>query len=182
MSELSDISTENARTAGSPTDNTMMHGVTEKTATSASFSEQVKSTLGKFFPFTMGLGTGDKIDTQEGEEGNEKFDDFEPQVSPNSSTHENEASTNMETGYSYHFGVVRTINTSFDGIEQSREFMTKTILEVQPGKNRNTGSSITPAEPAADYEETSRQRGKTRVSTTIKLPETNRVTPPLRTP
>ena len=139
MSELSDISTENARTAGSPTDNTMMHGVTEKTATSASFSEQVKSTLGKFFPFTMGLGTGDKIDTQEGEEGNEKFDDFEPQVSPNSSTHENEASTNMETGYSYHFGVVRTINTSFDGIEQSREFMTKTILEVQPGKNRNTG-------------------------------------------
>ena len=38
--------------------------------------------------------------------------------------------------------------------------MTKTIWEVQPGKNRNTGSSITPAEPAADYEETSRQRGK----------------------
>ena len=130
----------------------------------------------------MGLGTGDKIDTQEGEEGNEKFDDFEPQVSLNSSTHEKEASTNMETGYSYHFGVVRTINTSFDGKEQSREFMTKTIWEVQPGKNRNTGSSITPAEPAADYEETSRQRGKTRVSTTIKLPETNRVTPPLRTP
>ena len=36
----------------------------------------------------MGLGTGDKVDTQEEEEGNEKFDGFEPQVSLNSSTHE----------------------------------------------------------------------------------------------
>ena len=134
----------------------MMHGLTEKTATSASFSEQVKSTLGKFFPFTLGLGTGDKVDTQEEEEGNQKFDYFEPQVSLNSSTHENEASLNMETGYSYYFGVVRTINKSFDGIEQSGEFMTMTNLEVQPGKNRNTGSSIRPAESAADYEETSR--------------------------
>ena len=108
MSELSDISTDSAATAGSPTDNTMMDGVTEKTATSSSFSEQVKSTLG-FFPFTMGLGTGDRVDTHEEEEGNEKIDEFEPQVSLNSSTHENEASTNIETGYSYHFGVVRTI-------------------------------------------------------------------------
>ena len=181
MSELSDISTDSAATAGSPTDNTMMHGVTEKTATSSSFSEQVKSTLG-FFPFTMGLGTGDKVDTQEEEESNEKFDDFESQVSLNSSTHENEASTNIETGYSYHFGVVRTINKSIDGIEQSREFMTMTNSEVQPGKNTNTRSSITPAGPVADYEETSRQRGKTRVSTTTKLLETKRVTPPLRTP
>ena len=156
MSELSDISTDSAATAGSPTDKTMMHGVTKITATSSSFSEQVKSTLGKFFPFTMGLGTDDKVDTQEEEEGNAKFDDFEPQLSLNSSTHENEASTNMETGYSYNFGVIRTINKSIDGIEQSREFMTMTNSEVQPGKNRNTGSSITPAEPAADYEETSR--------------------------
>ena len=138
--------------------------------------------MGKFLPFTMGLGTGDKVDTQEEEEGNKKFDYFEPQVSLNSSTHENEASLNMETGYSYYFGVVRTINKSFDGIEQSGEFMTMTNLEVQPGKNSNTGSSITPAESAADYEETSIQRGKTQVSTTTKLPETNTVTPPLRTP
>ena len=156
MSELSDISMNSAATAGSPTDKTMMHGVTEITATSSSFSEQVKSTWGKFFPFTMGLGTDDKVDTQEEEEGNAKFDDFEPQLSLNSSTHENEASTNMETGYSYHFGVVRTINKRIDGIEQSREFMTMTNSEVQTGKNRNTGSSITPAEPAADYEETSK--------------------------
>ena len=104
----------------------------------------------------MGLGTGDKVDTQEEEEGNKKFDYFEPQVSLNSSTHENEASLNMETGYSYYFGVVRTINKSFDGIEQSGEFMTMTNLEVQPGKNTNTRSSITPAGPVADYEETSK--------------------------
>ena len=40
MSELSDISTENVATTRSPTDNTMMHGVTEKPATSSSFSEK----------------------------------------------------------------------------------------------------------------------------------------------
>ena len=42
MSELSDISTENVATRRSPTDNTMMAGVTEKQATSSSFSERVK--------------------------------------------------------------------------------------------------------------------------------------------
>ena len=65
MSELSDISTENVATTRSPTDNTMMHGVTEKPATSSSFSERVKNTLGNFFPFTMGAGTGDEAETQE---------------------------------------------------------------------------------------------------------------------
>ena len=40
MSELPDISTENVATTISPTDNTMMHGVTEKPATSSSFSEK----------------------------------------------------------------------------------------------------------------------------------------------
>ena len=39
MSELSDISTERTATSGSPTDNTMMHGVREKAVTSSSFSE-----------------------------------------------------------------------------------------------------------------------------------------------
>ena len=34
------------------------------------------------------------------EEDNEEVDDIESQVSLTSSTHENEASTNMETGYS----------------------------------------------------------------------------------
>ena len=57
-SELSGISTENVATTRSPTDNTMMHGATEKPATSSSFSEKVKNTLGIFFAFTMGTGTG----------------------------------------------------------------------------------------------------------------------------
>ena len=65
MSELSDFSTENVATTRSPTDNTMMHGVTEKPATTSSFSERVKNTLGSFFPFTMGTGTGDEAETQE---------------------------------------------------------------------------------------------------------------------
>ena len=65
MSELSDISTENVATTKSPTDNTMMHGVTEKQATSSSFSERVKNTSGNFFPFTMGTGTGDEAEAQE---------------------------------------------------------------------------------------------------------------------
>ena len=44
MSELSDISTENVATTRSPKDNTLMLGVTEKPATSSSFSERVKNT------------------------------------------------------------------------------------------------------------------------------------------
>ena len=45
MSELSDISTEIVATRRSPTDNTMMTGVTENQATSSSFSERVKNIL-----------------------------------------------------------------------------------------------------------------------------------------
>ena len=40
------ISTEIVATRRSPTDNTMMAGVTEKQATSSSFSERVKNTFG----------------------------------------------------------------------------------------------------------------------------------------
>ena len=68
MSELSDISTENAETTRSPTDNTMMHEVTKKPATSSSFSERVKNTLRNFFSITMGMGTGDEAETREEEE------------------------------------------------------------------------------------------------------------------
>ena len=39
---LSDISTENVATTRSFNDNTMMHGATEKPATSPSFSERLK--------------------------------------------------------------------------------------------------------------------------------------------
>ena len=75
MSELSDISTENEATTRSPADNTMMVGMTEKQATSSSFSEIVKNTVGNFFPFFMGTGTGDEAETQEKEEDEERQDD-----------------------------------------------------------------------------------------------------------
>ena len=71
MSELSDISTEIVATRRSPTDNTMMAGVTEKQATSSSFSERVKNTFGNIFSFAMGVGTGEEGDSQEGEEDDE---------------------------------------------------------------------------------------------------------------
>ena len=56
MFELSDISIENPADGGSPFDNNMMHGVTEKTASSSSFSERVKNNSGKFFSVYYGNG------------------------------------------------------------------------------------------------------------------------------
>ena len=91
MSELSDNSTENVATTRSPTDNTRMHGMTEKPATSSSFSERLKNILGNFFPFTMGTGTGNAAETQEEEEDDDEQDDFGSQVSLNSSSQENDA-------------------------------------------------------------------------------------------
>ena len=115
MSELSDISTGNVATASSPTDNTMLHGVTEKPATSSSFSERVKNTLGNLFPFTMGAGTGDEAKTQEEEEDDDEQDDFESQISLNSSTQENDAYTNSETGSTDPFGKVRKTSKTANG-------------------------------------------------------------------
>ena len=57
-----------------------------------------------------------------------------------------------------------------------------TNSEMRTGKNRNTGLCNPPADPEVDHEKTSRQKIKTRVSTRIKLPGTDRVTPPLLTP
>ena len=57
-----------------------------------------------------------------------------------------------------------------------------TNSELEHGKNRNTGLCNPPADPEADYEETSKQRNKTRVSTSTNLPGTNRVAPPLLMP
>ena len=56
MSNLSDIPTKNLATTRSPTDNTMMLDVTEKPATSSSFSERVKNTFGNFFSIYHGNG------------------------------------------------------------------------------------------------------------------------------
>ena len=121
MSELSYISTENIATKRSPTDNNMMHGVTEKTATSSLFSERLKNTLGNFFRFTMGTGTGDEVETQEEEEDGDEQDDFGSQLSLNSSTHESGAPNNKETDTSDRFGVVRTINKTIDGSHQRNQ-------------------------------------------------------------
>ena len=96
MWELSDISTEVVVTRRSPTDNTMMLGVTEKPATSSSFSERVKNTFGNFFSFTMGTGTGNEAETQEEEEDVDQQVDFGSRVSLKSSTQENEAYTDAQ--------------------------------------------------------------------------------------
>ena len=115
MSELSDISTENVATTRSPTDNTMMHSVTEKLETSSSLSERVKNTSGNFFPFTMGTGTVNEVENQEEEEDDDEQDDFGSQVSLNSSTQENDAYTDRETGSMDQFGVVRKISKTTNG-------------------------------------------------------------------
>ena len=120
-----------------------MHGVTGKTATSTSFSERVKNTLGNFFPFTLGSGTGDEVETQKEEEDDVEQDDLISQLSLNSSTHESGAPTNRETGSSDQFGEVRTMNKTIYSSQQSREFVAITNSEGQTGKNRNTGPSNT---------------------------------------
>ena len=186
MSELSDISTENVATTRSPTDNTMMHGVTEKPAKSSSFSERVKNTLRNFFSFTMGTGTGDEAETQKEEEDDDEQDDFGSQTSLGSSTQVNDSNTIEENGSTDRFGVVRTKSKTTNGSNQSRIFVTMTRSEVRPGKNRNAGPCNPPADPEADpeadYEERLMQRIKTRVSTSTKLPGTDRMTPPFVTP
>ena len=68
VSELSDLSTEIVATRRSPTDNTIMAGVTEKQTTSSSFSERIKKIFGNIFPFFMGVGTGNEGESQEEEE------------------------------------------------------------------------------------------------------------------
>ena len=177
MSELTDISTENVATTRSPTDNTMMVGVTGKLAASSSFSERMKNTLGIFFPFTVGTSTGDEAETQEEKKDDDEQDDFGSQVSLNSSTQENDAYTERGTGTIDQFGVVRTISKT-----TKRDFVNMTNSELRTGESRNTGLSNAPADTEVDKEKTSRQRVKARLSTSAKLPGIDRVTPPLVTP
>ena len=181
MSELSDISTEIAATRRSPTDNTMMTGGTEKQTTSSSFSERMKNTLGNIFPFTMGGGTGNEGESQE-EEDEEEQVEFESQGSLNSSTQENEAHVEKETGTMDKFGVMRTISKEVNTPGQSRGFAIMPNSEPQTGESRNRGLGNALADPEVDNEKTSRQRVKARISTSTKLPGTDRVTPPLVTP
>ena len=182
MSELFDISTEIVATRRSPTDNTMMAGGTEKQTTSSSFSERMRNTLGNIFPFTMGVGTGNEGESQEEEEDEEEQVDFGSQVSLNSSTQENEAYVERETGTMDKFGVVRTISKEVNTPGQSRGFAIMTNSEPRTGESRNKGLGNALADPEVDNEKTSRQRVKARISTSTKLPGTDRVTPPLVTP
>ena len=182
MSELSDISTEIVAARRSPTDNTMMAGVTEKQTTSSSFSERMKNTFGIIFPFTMGVGTGKEGESQEEEEDKDEQVDFGSQVSLNSSSQENEAYVERETGTKDKFGVVRTISKDSNTPGQSRGFASMTNSETRTGENRNKGISNASADPEVDNEKTSRQRIKARISTSTKLPGIYRVTPPLVTP
>ena len=176
MSELSDISTEIVATRRSPTD------LAEKQATSSSFSERLKNTLGNIFPFTMGVGTGDEGESQEEEEDDAEQVNFGSRVSLNSSTQENEAYTDRGTGTMDQFGVVRTISKTTNTSGQSRDFVSVTNSETRTGENRNIGLSNASADPEVDNEKTSRQRIKARISTSTKLPGIDRVTPPLLKP
>ena len=181
MSELSDISTEIVATRKSPTDNTMMAGGTEKQTTTSSFSERMRNTLGNIFLFTMGGGAENEVESQE-EEDEEEQVDFGSQFSLNSSTQENEAYVGRETGTGDKFGVVRTISKEVNTPGQSRYFAIMTNSELQTGESRNRGLGNALADPEVDNEKTSRQRVKARISTSTKLPGTDRVTPPLVAP
>ena len=181
MSELSDISTEIVVTRRSPTDNTMMAGGTEKQTTSSSFSERMRNTLGNIFPFTIGGGAGNEGESQE-EEDEEEQGDFGSQVSLNSLTQENEAYVGRETGTMGKFGVVTTISKEANTPGQTKDFLILTSSELQAGESRNRGLGNALADPEVDNEKTTRQRVKARISTSTKLPGTDRVTPPLVTP
>ena len=142
MSELSDISTEIVTTRRSSSDNTMMAGVTEKQATSSSFSERVKNTFGNIFPFT---NIDDEGECQEEKEDDDEQVDFGSRVSLNSSTQENEAYTERGTGTKDQFGLVKTIIKTTNISGQSGVFVTMTNSEKRTGENNNTGKSNAPA-------------------------------------
>ena len=63
----------------------------------------------------MRKGTCNEVGTQEKEEDDDEQDDFESQISLNSSTQDNDAYTNRETGSMDQFSVVRTISKTKNG-------------------------------------------------------------------
>ena len=80
------------------------------------------------------------------------------------------------------FDVVRTISKTTNGSGHVGDFVNMTNSEMGTSKKRNTALCDAPAEPEVDHEKTSRQRIKSRISTSTKLPGIVRVTPPLVTP
>ena len=77
---------------------------------------------------------------------------------------------------------MRTISKEVNTPGQSRDFAIMTSSEPQTGESRNKGLGNALADPDVDNEKTSRQRVKARISTSTRLPGTDRVTPPLVTP
>ena len=130
----------------------------------------------------MGTGTGVEAESQEEEEDDDEQVDFGSRVSLDSSTQENEAYTERETGTKDKFGVVRTISKDTNTPGQSRAFASMTNSEMRTGQNRNKGPSNATADPEVDNEMTSSQRVKAQILTSTKLPGIDRVTPPLVTP
>ena len=129
----------------------------------------------------MGGGAENEGESQE-EEDEEEQGHFGSQVSLNSSTQENEAYVGRETGTMDKFGVVRTISKEANTPAQSRDFAIMINSELQAGESINRGLGSALADPEVDNENTSRQRVKARISTSTKLPGTDRVPPPLVTP
>ena len=79
------------------------------------------------------------------------------------------------------FGVVRTISKDTNTSGQSRDFVSMTNSETRFRENRNIGLGNASVDPEVDNEKTSRRRVNARISTSTKLPGTDRVTPPLVT-
>ena len=67
-------------------------------------------------------------------------------------------------------------------MQTHQAFAIMTNSETRTGESRNKGLGDALADPEVDHEKTSRQRVKARISTSTKLPGTDRVTPPLVTP
>ena len=119
---------------------------------------------------------------QEEEDDDDRQDNFGSQVSLNSSTQENDANTDRESGTLDQFGVVRTISKTTNGSGYSGGFVDMTNSEVRTGESRNTRLSNAPADPEVVSEKMSRQRIKARLSTSTKLPGIDRVTRSLVVP
>ena len=181
MSELSDISTEVTATRRSPTDNTMMAGGTGKQTTSSSFSERMKNTFGNIFPFSMGGGAGNDGSPRRKRMKRSKGTLDLKSVSIVRSRRVR-AHVGRETGTMDKFGVVTTISKEANTPGQSKDFAIRTSSEPQTGESRTRGLGNALADPEIDNDKTSRQRVKARISTSTKLPGTDRVTPPHVTP
>ena len=89
---------------------------------------------------------------------------------------------NIKDGSSDQFGTVRNINMALNGVQLSSEYLTTTDSDMLAEAVGVIKPGTTLRELEAENERPSRQSGVARVSTSIKLPVTNKITPPLVTP